>query len=110
MHIFLTESAVALGGIGQLRILGDAVGVSIATNLLNNTVKSRITDKLPADVLSSILKDITTVKGLTQADQSIVLAAFKDGFTKQLIMILAFCAAEIIALMMTWEWPIRRLT
>lgn len=85
------------------------MGVSIATNLLNNTAKAQLADKLPADVLSSILKDVSSVKTLTQADQSLVLAAFEDGFSKQMIMILGFCAAEVVALLMMWEWPVRRL-
>ncbi|KAE8372688.1 major facilitator superfamily domain-containing protein [Aspergillus bertholletiae] len=101
--------AVALGGVTQLRILGGAVGVSIATNLLNNTAKTQLATQLPAPVLAGILRDVSSVDTLSTADQSIVHAAFGKGYHQQLAMMLGFCAAEVIALALMWEWPMRRL-
>lgn len=100
---------MALGGVTQLRILGGAVGVSIATNLFNHTAKTQLASKLPADMLSYILRDVSAIRSLAPETRSIVFAAFADGYHKQLAMMLGFCAAEIIALMLIWEWPVRRL-
>lgn len=85
------------------------MGVSIATNLLNNTTKNQLAKQLSADVLARILRDVSSVRTLSSADQSIVHAAFAEGFHKQLAMMLGFCAAEVIALALMWEWPMRRL-
>jgi hypothetical protein len=101
--------AVALGGVTQLRILGGALGVSIATNLLNNNAKNQLAAQLSADALVQILKDVSSVRTLSPTDQSIVHAAFAEGYHQQLAMILGFCAAESIALALMWEWPMRRL-
>ncbi|KOC18275.1 hypothetical protein AFLA70_59g003481 [Aspergillus flavus AF70] len=101
--------AVALGGVTQLRILGGAVGVSIATNLLNNTAKNELATRLPASALADILRDVSSVFKLSTADQSIVHTAFGKGYHQQLAMMLGFCAAEVIALALMWEWPVRRL-
>ncbi|KAJ5248561.1 hypothetical protein N7468_000012 [Penicillium chermesinum] len=109
---FLVEGsalAVALGGVTQLRILGGAVGVSIATNLLNNTARTILATQLPLDSITRILHDLSSVTTLPSADQAIVRAAFAEGYHKQLAMMLGFCAAEIIALVLMWEWPMRRL-
>ncbi|KAJ5650183.1 uncharacterized protein N7484_003906 [Penicillium longicatenatum] len=101
--------AVALGGVTQLRVLGGAIGVSAATNLLNNTAREKLAIYLPTEELARILRDISSVKTLSLADQSIIHAAFAAGYHKQLAMILGFCAAEYIALVLMWEWPMRRL-
>ncbi|OJJ46498.1 hypothetical protein ASPZODRAFT_166742 [Penicilliopsis zonata CBS 506.65] len=101
--------AVAMGGVTQLRILGGALGTSIATNLLNTTAKSRLATELPADTLARILKDVSLVQTLSSADQTMVHAAFAQGYHKQLAMMLGFCAAEVVALALIWEWPMRRL-
>ncbi|KAJ5672271.1 hypothetical protein N7507_001398 [Penicillium longicatenatum] len=109
---FLVERhalAVAMGGVTQLRILGGAIGVSAATNLLNNTAREKLATSLPIEVLARTLRDISSVKTLSLADQSMIHAAFAAGYHKQLAMILGFCAAEYIALMLMWEWPMRRL-
>ncbi|THC97904.1 hypothetical protein EYZ11_002602 [Aspergillus tanneri] len=101
--------SVAMGGVTQLRILGGALGVSIATNLLNNTAKSQLRTQLPTDVISKILANASYVNTLPRSDQELVREAFADGFHKQLLMILAFCAAEVLALVLIWERPARRL-
>jgi hypothetical protein len=98
-----------MGGVTQLRILGGAIGVSIATNLLNNTVKSRLDAILSSDVIRKILENVSLVRLLSPPEQSLVQAAFADGYQWQLLMILWFCAAEIVALALMWKKPLRRL-
>lgn len=101
--------AVGMGGVTQLRILGGALGTSIATTLLNTTVKTKLATKLSASTLAAVLKDVSLVKTLSKTDQVLVRDAFGAGYHKQLAMILGFCAAEVIALVIMWEWPMRRL-
>jgi hypothetical protein len=98
-----------MGGVTQLRILGGAIGVSIATNLLNNTVKDRLEAIFPSSVIGKILEDVSSMRTLSPSDQSLVQAAFADGYQQQLAMILGFCAAEVIALALMWEKPLLRL-
>ena len=98
-----------MGGVTQLRIFGGALGTSIATNILNSAARGRLVTELPDDLLDGILKDVSLVKTLSLADQVKVQAAFAEGFHKQLAMMMGFCTAEVIALLMMWEWPMRRL-
>ncbi|PYI08190.1 MFS general substrate transporter [Aspergillus sclerotiicarbonarius CBS 121057] len=110
MPSIVEKRNLSLGSISQLRILGGAIGISIATNLLNNTVKSRLKLELPLNALDDILKDISSVQTLSAHEQTLVRAAFADGYQKQLIMVLGFCAAQLLALSLMWEKPLRRLT
>lgn len=101
--------AVALGGVTQMRILGGAIGVAIATSLLSNTVISALANVLPAEIVNRLLQNISSVALLSPRDQVAVQAAFALGYKKQLAMILGFCAAEVLAIGLMWESKPRRL-
>ncbi|KAL4979749.1 major facilitator superfamily domain-containing protein [Aspergillus desertorum] len=101
--------SAALGGITQLRVLGGAVGLSVATNLLNNTVQDRLRGQVGPDALHNIMKNVSSMATLPESTQMLVRAAFADGYQRQLLMVLGFCAVEILALGIMWERPMRRL-
>ena len=98
-----------MGGVTQMRILGGAIGVAIATNLLNNTVKSALMGLLSSKTINNLLGNISSIKTLSPQDQTIAQDAFADGYHKQLAMILGFCAAEVITIALMWERTPRRL-
>ncbi|KAF7930610.1 uncharacterized protein EAE98_005010 [Botrytis deweyae] len=101
--------AVALGGVTQMRILGGAIGVAIATSLLSSNVISALADILPAETVNHLLQNISSVALLSPGDQIAVRTAFAQGYKKQLAMILGFCAAELLAIGLMWERKPRRL-
>ncbi|TGO28679.1 hypothetical protein BPAE_0024g00240 [Botrytis paeoniae] len=101
--------AVALGGVTQMRILGGAIGVAIATSLLSSNVISALADILPAETVNHLLQNISSVALLSPGDQIAVRTAFAQGYKKQLAMILGFCAAELLAIGLMWEIKPRRL-
>ncbi|TGO55975.1 hypothetical protein BOTNAR_0233g00060 [Botryotinia narcissicola] len=101
--------AVALGGVTQMRILGGAIGVAIATSLLSSNVISALADILPAEIVNHLLQNISSVALLSPGDQIAVRTAFAHGYKKQLVMILFFCAAELLAIGIMWEKKPRRL-
>ncbi|TGO77538.1 hypothetical protein BELL_0102g00100 [Botrytis elliptica] len=101
--------AVALGGVTQMRILGGAIGVAIATSLLSSNVISALADILPAETVNRLLQNISSVALLSPGDQIAVRTAFAQGYKKQLAMILGFCAAELLAIGLMWERKPRRL-
>ncbi|KAL6233128.1 hypothetical protein BDW75DRAFT_252196 [Aspergillus navahoensis] len=101
--------SAALGSVTQLRVLGGAVGLSVATNLLNNTVQDRLQGQVGPDVLHNIMKNVSSMAMLSESTQTLVKEAFASGYQRQLLMLLGFCAAEILTLGIMWERPMRRL-
>ncbi|KAF7899502.1 hypothetical protein EAF00_003838 [Botryotinia globosa] len=101
--------AVALGGVTQMRILGGAIGVAIATSLLSSNVISALADILPTEIVNHLLQNISSVALLSPGDQIAVRTAFAQGYKNQLVMILCFCAAELLAIGLMWERKPRRL-
>lgn len=104
----LISVAVALGGITQLRILGGAIGVAIATNLLNNYVTSKLSSVLSANQLREVLQSTQVVATLEPALQARVKTAFAEGYNRQVGAMLGFSAAEFVALLLMWEKKPRR--
>lgn len=92
-----------------MRILGGAIGVAIATSLLNNTVISTLADIIPAETVSHLLQNLSSMSSLSSHDQVVVQSAFAHGYHKQLAMILGFCAAEVLSIGLMWERTPRRL-
>ena len=92
-----------------MRILGGAVGVVVATNVLNNTIKSTLVHLLPPEAIDSLLEDVSAVGQLSPYKQAQVRAAFGSGFEKQLVMVLGTCAIEVLALVLMWERKSRKL-
>ncbi|MCJ1333216.1 hypothetical protein MMC10_009910 [Thelotrema lepadinum] len=101
--------AVAVGGVTQLRILGGAIGVAIATNLLNASIRSSLASVLSSDTISNVLENMSLVSSLSQEDRKQIQSAFLKGYQKQFAMMLGFCAAEVLALALMWEVPARRI-
>ncbi|KAI9042371.1 putative benzoate 4-monooxygenase cytochrome P450 [Aspergillus affinis] len=109
---FIVDSkdlSVALGAVIQLRVLGGALGVSIAANLLNNTLRSQLSGELPPALIEHVLHDVFYSRTLSTSQQQLVQAAFADGYRKQLVMVLGFAAAQLLALVIMWEKPLRKL-
>ena len=99
---------MAVGGVTQFRILGGALGVSIATNLLNGPIES-LAGLLPTETIDKLLQSISAARLLSPSDQALYQAAYLDGYQKQFALVLGFAVAEVLALALMWEWPPRRL-
>ncbi|KAL4864237.1 hypothetical protein BDV12DRAFT_205829 [Aspergillus spectabilis] len=102
------DLSVAMGTITQLRILGGALGVSICTNILNS-ILDKSGDQVPAGVMERIRQDISVIQTLPVSEQALVRAAFADGYRRQLLMVLGFSGVQVLALVLLWERPLRRL-
>ena len=101
--------AVALGGVTQLRILGGTVGVAVATNLLNNRVKTHLSSVLPPGQLNAILQSTQIIENLEAGIQKQVKSVFAEGYNTQTGAMLGFSAAEFLAVMLMWEKNPKRI-
>jgi hypothetical protein len=55
------------------------------------------------------MKNISTMVSLPDSTQMLIRGAFADGYQRQLLVVLGFCAGEVLALGMMWERPMKRL-
>jgi len=99
----LTILAVALGGVTQFRVLGGAVGVSVATNLLNNHVNIALSSIFTRDQVAIILHSTDSIARFDAQLQSSVRMIFAAGYKLQLGAVLGFTAAQFLGILLMWE-------
>ena len=98
-------TAVASGALLQFRILGGAMGLAIASNVLNNHLTSSLTGVIGADELSVLLQSTASLAQLPAGVQAQVLAAFSDGYNLQMIIMTAFAGAQLLTVGLLWRNP-----
>ena len=91
------DLAVATGAIIQFRFLGGAIGLSIASNILNSALRSKLAGLLDADTLRLLLDNIDVIKTLTPDAQVAVKEVFSRAYRTQFLVTVGFAAAQIPA-------------
>lgn len=96
------SSAVAMGAVTQFRIMGGALGLAIATNVLNTYVKSHLSASIAPQQVSTILSSAEEINVLDPAVRSTVRAIFGHGYNLQMEVLIGFGAAQIPASLLMW--------
>ena len=96
-------TAVASGALLQFRIFGGALGLAIASNVLNNHLKSSLAGLVSADDLSKLLQSTAAIRLLPTELQARVLAAFSDGYNLQMKIMAGFAGAQLLTVGTLWR-------
>jgi hypothetical protein len=91
------DLAVATGALIQFRFLGGAIGLSIASSIMNSMLKSNLKGILPPEVLEHLLNDVGFIKSLGVDVQEIVREVFAKIYRKQFQVMIGFAAVQIPA-------------
>ncbi|KAL1970237.1 hypothetical protein VTN77DRAFT_5397 [Rasamsonia byssochlamydoides] len=97
------DLAVATGAIIQFRFLGGAIGLSIASNVLNGMLKSHLRDVLSPEQLQMLLQDTAIIRTLSIQQQQAILAVFAQSYTIQFRIMIGFAAAQFPAAALLWR-------
>ena len=103
MLILLSTIAVASGALLQFRILGGALGLAIASNVLNNHLRSSLAGLISAEELSVLLQSTASIRLLPPEVQAQVLAAFSDGYNLQMKIMTGFAGAQLLTVGTLWR-------
>lgn len=109
MHI-LISTAVATGAIIQFRFLGGAIGLGIASNVLNGMLKSRLHDVLSPEQLQTLLQNTASIWTPGVEQQKTVQAVFAQSYNVQFQIMIGFAAAQFPAAALLWRRGATQLT
>lgn len=96
-------SATAIGTVSQFRYMGGAVGLAIATNVLNSYVTSKLGNLLTPEQISAVLETSAAISLLPADMQDQVKMIFAAGYNRQMKVVLGFAAAQIPATLVMWQ-------
>ena len=92
-----------MGAVTQFRILGGAIGLAIATNVLNSSVRPALASILNQGQLGAILQSTAAIDVLSPALQEQVRSAFARGYNLQFKALIGLICAEFPATLLMWE-------
>ncbi|KAF2971311.1 hypothetical protein GQX73_g2265 [Xylaria multiplex] len=96
----LAGFAVAMGAAGQLRMMGGAVAVAIATSVFNGYTKPRLLSILGTSDTTYLLQLLATISPEDQDETRLALAA---GYNQQMWVLCAFGAAQFPVALWLWR-------
>ncbi|KAG8157943.1 hypothetical protein KVR01_012215 [Diaporthe batatas] len=97
------DKAVALGSVGQFRVMGGVIGLAIITSAFNGLVRGQLNDLIPASELETLLKSPETISSFAQDVQQIIRKTFAEGYTLQIKILAGLAAGQIPAALLMWE-------
>ena len=91
-----------MGAITQFRIMGGAIGLAIATNVLNTYVRSHLPETVAPQLVTRLLQSTEEIDVLDPATQAVVRAIFGHGYNLQMKAMIGFAAAQVPASLLVW--------
>lgn len=84
----------------QFRFLGGAIGLAVASNILNGRLSNHLQGVLSSHDLHIFLENVRSIKFLSPHLQEEVKAVFADSYTTQLRVMIGFAAAQLPAILL----------
>ncbi|KAJ5773265.1 hypothetical protein N7457_008161 [Penicillium paradoxum] len=91
------DLAIATGTVVQLRFLGGAIGLAIASNILNGRLAGHLQGHLTSHDLHLLLENVEMLRHLPLRLQSEVKDVFASSYSTQLMVMIGFAAAQLPA-------------
>jgi hypothetical protein len=91
-----------MGANTQIESMGSAVGLAIGTSVFNGYVSSSLGALGVTDALNSLASgDLSTT--LPAAQQGMVQGILAEGYNREMLVALAFAAAQVPAALLIWR-------
>ncbi|KAL4937317.1 hypothetical protein BDV06DRAFT_232667 [Aspergillus oleicola] len=97
------DQSIALGTGLQLRMLGGALGVAIATAILNSRLKGDLDSLLSQQELDAVLDSAQTIGSLRPSVQDTVRRVFGDAYNQQMKAAGGFSVAQLLVVVLVWK-------
>lgn len=97
------DQSIALGMSLQLRMLGGALGIAIATTILNSHLKSQLPSVLQPEQVSAVLDSVQMVATFPPDVQIQVLEFYAEGYNRQMKAAGAFSVAQLLSAGLLWK-------
>jgi hypothetical protein len=93
-----------MGAVSQMRIMGGAIVLAIATAVFNDYTNSRLAEYLMKYGLTrDALVSVQGMAVVSAVDQEIIRMTLAEGFNRQMIVLTAFAAAQIPTSLLLWR-------
>ncbi|OKL63826.1 hypothetical protein UA08_01090 [Talaromyces atroroseus] len=104
------DIAVATGAVIQFRFLGGAIGLAIASNVLNGMLESDLTNVLSPTELQNLLHNTASIETLSEVQREAVVGVFAHSYTTQFRTMVGIAAVQFVSALFVWKRGGRQIT
>ena len=97
--------ATATGAMIQIRMLGGAIGLAIASTMLNSYTTSHLSSFLTPVEIESISQTSSAMSSLPPVSQDATRRIFAEGFNLQMVLVAASTGIAILTSLLVWRRP-----
>lgn len=97
------DLAISSGALLQFRVFGGALGLALASAVMNSYLTEHLSHSIGAEYLAAVLQSTEAIKGFPVDVQRLVLEKFAEGYDLQMKVLAAFAGLQVLCVGLLWR-------
>ena len=102
------DLAISSGALLQFRVFGGALGLALASAVMNSYLTSHLSHSIGSDYLAAVLQSTETIKAFPVDTQQLVLEKFAEGYNLQMKILAGFAGLQVLCVGLLWRGKAER--
>ncbi|KAF6221940.1 hypothetical protein HO133_001908 [Letharia lupina] len=97
------DLAISSGALLQFRVFGGALGLALASAVMNSYLTSHLSHSIGSEHLAAVLQSTEAIKSFPLDMQRLVLEKFAEGYDLQMKILAAFAGLQVLCVGLLWR-------
>lgn len=97
------DLAISSGALLQFRVFGGALGLALASAVMNSYLTSHLSHSIGSEHLAAVLQSTEAIKGFPIDIQKLVLEKFAEGYDLQMKILTGFAGLQVLFVGLLWR-------
>ena len=97
------DLAISSGALLQFRVFGGALGLALASAVMNSYLTSHLSHSIGSEYLAAVLQSTEAIKAFPIATQQLVLENFAEGYNLQMKILAGFAGLQVLCVGLLWR-------
>ena len=97
------DLAISSGALLQFRVFGGAVGLALASAVMNSYLTSHLSHSIGPEYLAAVLQSTEAIKGFPVDVQRLVLEKFSEGYNLQMKILAGVAGLQVLCVGLLWR-------
>ena len=97
------DLAISSGALLQFRVFGGALGLALASAVMNSYLTSHLSQSIGSENLSAVLQSTKAIEAFPLDMQRLVLEKFAEGYDLQMKILTGFAGLQVLCVGLLWR-------